>query len=51
MDVLGKIGGKDKLGLIQEKEDAELKAILLLWPTRFDKLTGVLAGIQAGWIV
>lgn len=36
MNALEKVGGKDKLGFIQEKEDAELKAILHSWPTRFD---------------
>lgn len=36
MDALEKVGGKEKLGFIQEKEDVELKAILLSWPTRFD---------------
>lgn len=36
MDALERVGGREKLGFIREEEDAELKAILLSWPTRFD---------------
>lgn len=36
MDALERVGGKDKLAFIKEKEDPALKAILLSWPTRFD---------------
>ena len=36
MDALERVGGKEKLALIKEKEDPALKAILLSWPTRFD---------------
>lgn len=36
MDALVRVGGREKLGFIREEENAELKAILLSWPTRFD---------------
>ncbi|OJJ87464.1 SDR family oxidoreductase [Aspergillus glaucus CBS 516.65] len=46
MNALEKVGGKEKLGFLQEKEDAELKAILLSWPTRFDNSQAFLLGFK-----
>lgn len=46
IDSLEKVGGKDKLGFIQEKGDAELKAILLSWPTRFDNSQAFTLGFK-----
>ncbi|KAF7163868.1 hypothetical protein CNMCM5623_008585 [Aspergillus felis] len=36
MDALEKVGGKDKLALLKEKEDPTLRPILDSWPTQFD---------------
>lgn len=36
MDALEKVGGKDKLSLLQEKSDPVLLPILKSWPTRVD---------------
>ena len=46
MDALEKIGGKEKLGLIKEREDPTLKAILLSWPTRFDNSQALSLGFK-----
>ena len=36
MDALEKVGGKDKLRLLEEKSGPALLPILKSWPTRFD---------------
>lgn len=36
MDALEKVGGKDRLALLREKDDLDLVAILRSWPSRFD---------------
>lgn len=36
MDSLARVGGKDKLKYLSEKEDPPMKAILYSWPTTFD---------------
>ncbi|KAJ9352832.1 hypothetical protein DTO027B9_5580 [Paecilomyces variotii] len=46
MDALEKIGGKDKLALLKEEEDASLKAILHSWPTKFDNSQAIKLGFK-----
>lgn len=36
LDSLARIGGEDKLALVEEKEEPELKRILCSWPALFD---------------
>lgn len=36
MDALEKVGGKEKLALLKEREDPVVKKIVHSWPTRFD---------------
>ncbi|KAJ9351110.1 hypothetical protein C8Q69DRAFT_326933 [Paecilomyces variotii] len=46
MDALEKVGGKDKLALLKEEEDASLKAILHSWPTKFDNSQTIKLGFK-----
>ncbi|KAJ9297391.1 hypothetical protein DTO271G3_4684 [Paecilomyces variotii] len=46
MDALEKVGGKDKLALLKEEEDAGLKAILHSWPTKFDNSQAIKLGFK-----
>ncbi|KAL1857904.1 hypothetical protein Plec18167_001692 [Paecilomyces lecythidis] len=46
MDALEKVGGKDKLALLKEEEDASLKAILHSWPTKFDNSQAIRLGFK-----
>ncbi|KAJ9213935.1 hypothetical protein DTO166G4_4546 [Paecilomyces variotii] len=46
MDALEKVGGKDKLALLKEEEDASLKAILHSWPTKFDNSQAIKLGFK-----
>lgn len=46
MDALEKVGGKDKLKLLKEKEDPTLKPILHSWPTRFDNAHAINLGYK-----
>ncbi|KAJ9220991.1 hypothetical protein DTO027B5_5766 [Paecilomyces variotii] len=46
MDALEKVGGKDKLALLKEEEDASLKAILHSWPTKFDNSQAIKLGFR-----
>ncbi|KAL4957262.1 hypothetical protein BDW69DRAFT_156761 [Aspergillus filifer] len=46
MDALAKIGGKDRLALLKEKEDPTLRPILDSWPTRFDNSQAISLGMK-----
>lgn len=46
IDALEKVGGKDKLALLKEEEDASLKAILHSWPTKFDNSQAIRLGFK-----
>ncbi|GFF36820.1 uncharacterized protein HI_1014 [Aspergillus udagawae] len=46
MDALEKVGGKDKLALLKEKEDPTLRPILESWPTRFDNSQAIALGFK-----
>ncbi|OJJ44293.1 hypothetical protein ASPZODRAFT_144865 [Penicilliopsis zonata CBS 506.65] len=46
MDALEKVGGKEKLSLLTEREDPALKPILLSWPTRFDNRQAIALGFK-----
>ncbi|KAJ6004858.1 hypothetical protein N7540_012657 [Penicillium herquei] len=46
MDALEKVGGKDKLGLLKEKEDPALIPILKSWPTQFDNTQAISLGFK-----
>ncbi|KAL4945447.1 hypothetical protein BDV06DRAFT_31157 [Aspergillus oleicola] len=46
MDALAKIGGKDRLALLKEKEDPTLRPILDSWPTRFDNTQAISLGMK-----
>ncbi|EAW09846.1 SDR family oxidoreductase [Aspergillus clavatus NRRL 1] len=46
MDALEKVGGKDKLALLTEKEDPTLRPILDSWPTRFDNSQAIALGFK-----
>lgn len=46
MDALEKVGGKDKLALLKEKEDPTLRPILDSWPTRFDNSQAIALGFK-----
>lgn len=46
MDALEKVGGKDKLKLLKEKEDTALLPILHSWPTRFDNTQAIGLGFK-----
>jgi nucleoside-diphosphate-sugar epimerase len=46
MDALEKVGGKDKLALLREKEDPALVAILKSWPTQFDNTLALSLGMK-----
>jgi nucleoside-diphosphate-sugar epimerase len=46
MDALEKVGGKDKLGLLREKEDPALVPILKSWPTQFDNSQAISLGFK-----
>jgi nucleoside-diphosphate-sugar epimerase len=46
MDALEKVGGKDKLKLLKEKEDPLLLPILHSWPTKFDNTLAVKHGFK-----
>ncbi|KAJ5625780.1 Nucleoside-diphosphate-sugar epimerase [Penicillium lagena] len=46
MDALEKVGGKDKLALLKEKEDPALVAILKSWPTQFDNSQAIALGFK-----
>jgi len=46
MDALEKVGGKDKLQLLSEKNDASLVPILRSWPTRFDNSQAFALGFK-----
>jgi nucleoside-diphosphate-sugar epimerase len=43
-DSLERVGGKDKLELLEEKDDASLKKILNSWPAGFDNARAVALG-------
>jgi len=46
MDALEKVGGKDKLKLLKEKNDPALIPILKSWPTRFDNTQAIGLGFK-----
>ncbi|KAJ5439555.1 NAD-dependent epimerase/dehydratase [Penicillium daleae] len=46
MDALEKVGGKDKLDLLTEKEDPALVPILKSWPTQFDNFQAISLGFK-----
>ncbi|KAJ5818537.1 Nucleoside-diphosphate-sugar epimerase [Penicillium riverlandense] len=46
MDALEKVGGKDKLALLREKEDPALVSILKSWPTQFDNSQAIALGFK-----
>ncbi|KAJ5266969.1 hypothetical protein N7478_009777 [Penicillium angulare] len=46
MDALEKIGGKDKLALLKEKEDPAFVPILRSWPTQFDNTQAISLGYK-----
>lgn len=46
MDALEKVGGKDKLELLTEKEDPALVPILRSWPTQFDNSQAISLGFK-----
>ncbi|KAJ5386576.1 hypothetical protein N7509_009117 [Penicillium cosmopolitanum] len=46
MDALEAVGGKDKLSLLQEKEDPALIPILKSWPTQFDNTQAISLGFK-----
>ncbi|OJJ60625.1 hypothetical protein ASPSYDRAFT_87205 [Aspergillus sydowii CBS 593.65] len=46
MDALAKVGGKEKLALLKEKEDPTLRPILDSWPTRFDNSQAISLGMK-----
>lgn len=46
MDALEKVGGKDKLALLREKEDPALVPILKSWPTQFDNTQAISLGMK-----
>ncbi|KAJ5211969.1 uncharacterized protein N7498_003615 [Penicillium cinerascens] len=46
MDALEKVGGKDKLALLREKEDPALVPILKSWPTQFDNSQAISLGMK-----
>jgi hypothetical protein len=46
MDALEKVGGKDKLALLREKEDPALVPILKSWPTQFDNAQAISLGMK-----
>ncbi|KAJ5390435.1 uncharacterized protein N7496_001503 [Penicillium cataractarum] len=46
MDALEKVGGKDKLDLLTEKEDPALVPILKSWPTQFDNSQAISLGFK-----
>lgn len=46
MDALEAVGGKDKLALLQEKEDPALIPILKSWPTQFDNTQAINLGYK-----
>lgn len=46
IDALEKVGGKDKLALLREKEDPALVAILKSWPTQFDNSQAIALGFK-----
>ncbi|PKX88530.1 SDR family oxidoreductase [Aspergillus novofumigatus IBT 16806] len=46
MDALEKVGGKDKLALLKEKEDPTLRPILDSWPTRFNNSQAIALGFK-----
>jgi len=46
MNVLEKVGGKDKLTLLKKKDDPALLAILKSWPTRFDNSMALKLGFK-----
>ncbi|KAL2818846.1 hypothetical protein BJX63DRAFT_44032 [Aspergillus granulosus] len=46
MDALAKVGGKEKLALLKEKEDPTLRPILDSWPTRFDNAQAISLGFK-----
>ncbi|OOQ82932.1 nucleoside-diphosphate-sugar epimerase [Penicillium brasilianum] len=46
MDALEKVGGKDKLDLLTEKEDPALVPILRSWPTQFDNSQAISLGFK-----
>jgi nucleoside-diphosphate-sugar epimerase len=46
MDSLARVGGKDKLALLEMKEEKELKRILESWPAEFDNSKALGLGFQ-----
>ncbi|KAL3496874.1 hypothetical protein BJX62DRAFT_193134 [Aspergillus germanicus] len=46
MDALAKVGGKEKLALLKEKEDPTLRPILDSWPTRFNNAQAISLGFR-----
>ncbi|KAJ5103493.1 hypothetical protein N7532_004022 [Penicillium argentinense] len=46
MDALEKVGGKDKLALLREREDPALIPILKSWPTQFDNSQAISLGFK-----
>lgn len=46
MDALEKVGGKDKLEFLTEKEDPALVPILRSWPTQFDNSQAISLGFK-----
>ncbi|RHZ57359.1 hypothetical protein CDV55_100158 [Aspergillus turcosus] len=46
MDALEKVGGKDKLALLKEKDDPTLRPILESWPTKFDNSQAIALGFK-----
>ncbi|KAF2255082.1 nucleoside-diphosphate-sugar epimerase [Trematosphaeria pertusa] len=46
MDSLARVGGKDKLDLLEQKEEPTLKKILYSWPADFDNTKALELGFQ-----
>ena len=46
MDALEKVGGKDALALLAEKEDPAVIPILKSWPTQFDNTQAISLGFK-----
>jgi nucleoside-diphosphate-sugar epimerase len=46
MDALEKVCGKEKLALLEEKEDPSLVPILKSWPTQFDNTQAISLGMK-----
>ena len=46
LDALAEVGGKDKLDLVKEEDDENLKPLLYSWPDDFDNSLGLKLGLK-----